>query len=197
MSLILLHSARSSIHFETLESEFRRMPVALVTDAQAAAPIKCILSDVDGVLTDGRIIYDNTGTEIKRFHVRDGLGIKLWMRSGFQFGILTARNSNVVRIRADELGIKYVRQGFENKLPAALEMLEAMGCDLSSTCYIGDDLPDIAVMRRVALAVTPADGCTDAQHAAHWTLKHSGGDGAIRELTERLLRAKLRWEEHL
>ncbi len=173
------------------------MPVSLLSDNQVAASITCILSDVDGVLTDGRIIYDTSGVETKRFHVRDGLGIKLWMRSGFQFGILTARNSNVVRIRADELGIKHVRQGFEDKLPAALEMLESMGCDLKSTCYIGDDLPDLPVMRRVALAVTPADGSADAQAAAHWTLKQNGGDGAIRELTERLLRAKSRWEEHL
>ncbi len=173
------------------------MPVALASDAQLAGPITCILSDVDGVMTDGRIIYDDAGVETKRFHVRDGLGIKLWMRSGFQFGILTARNSLSVSRRAQELGIQHVRQGFEDKLPAALEMLAVMGCDPAHVCYIGDDLPDIAVMRRVGLAVSPADASSDARAAAHWVLHKNGGDGAIRELTERMLRVKFRWEEHL
>ncbi len=173
------------------------MPVALVSDDQLAAPIRCILSDVDGVMTDGRIIYDASGVETKRFHVRDGLGIKLWMRSGFQFGVLTARNSPIVRQRAAELGIEHVRQGFEDKWPAAVEMLSVMGYEPKDVCYIGDDLPDIAVMRRVALAVAPADASTDARAAAHWVLHRSGGEGAVRELTERLLRAKSRWEEHL
>lgn len=173
------------------------MPVALASDVQLAAPITCILSDVDGVMTDGRIVYDDSGIETKRFHVRDGLGIKLWMRSGFQFGVLTARNSNIVRLRASELGIEHVRQGFEDKWPAALEMLSTMGYKPTSVCYIGDDLPDIAVMRRVALAVAPADASNDARAAAHWVLHRNGGEGAIRELSERLLRAKSRWEEHL
>lgn len=173
------------------------MPVALVSDADLAAPITCILSDVDGVLTDGRIIFDNAGVETKRFHVRDGLGIKLWMKSGFQFGILTARSSEVVRIRAAELGIEHVRQGFEDKAPAAIQMMDTIGCKPSSVCYIGDDLPDIQVMRSVGLAVTPADAAIDTRAAAHWVLRQNGGDAAVRELIERLLRAKRRWEEHL
>lgn len=173
------------------------MPSLLLPDAEVAAPITCILSDVDGVMTDGRIIYDNHGIETKRFHVRDGLGIKLWMKSGFQFGILTARNSHIVRQRAEELGVAQLRQGFEDKRPAAEEMIATMKCRPESVCYVGDDLPDIPVMKMVRLAVAPADAAADARAAAHWILRARGGQGAVRELIERMLRAKQRWEEHL
>ena len=166
-------------------------------DTETAAPITCILSDVDGVMTDGRIIYDGVGVETKRFHVRDGLGIKLWMKSGFSFGILTARTSQIVPQRAAELGITHVLQGYEDKWPAAEKMISELGCKPDQVCYIGDDLPDIAVMRNVGLAVAPADAATDARGIANWILQSTGGDGAIRELIERLLRAKHRWEEHL
>lgn len=173
------------------------MSPLLLSDAEIAAPIRCILSDVDGVMTDGRIVYDNAGIETKRFHVRDGVGIKLWMRSGFHFGILTARTSEIVRHRAQELGIPHVRQGFEDKWPAAQEMISVIECDLEEVCYIGDDLPDIPVMKRVGLAAAPEDAAVDARAAAHWTLRSRGGEGALRELTERLLRGKQRWEEHV
>ena len=173
------------------------MPPRLESDFQVAQPITCILSDVDGVLTDGRIVYDSAGVETKRFHVRDGLAIKLWMKSGFQFGILTARESSIVSRRATELGIQHLAQGQQQKLPAAETMIASMGCHGSQVCYIGDDLPDIPVMRHVGLAVAPADAASDAQDAAHWILRSAGGDSAMRELIERLLRAKQRWEEHL
>ena len=173
------------------------MPALLKPDSEIAASITCILSDVDGVMTDGRIIYDNLGIETKRFHVRDGLGIKAWMRSGFGFGILTARTSKIVTQRASELGVENVLQGYEDKWPAAEAMLSSMGYLPEQVCYIGDDLPDIDVMRRVALAVTPADAAFDAQEAAGWILRSQGGEGAVRELIERLLRSKHRWEEHV
>ena len=173
------------------------MPSLLLPDSEIAASITCIVSDVDGVMTDGRIIYDNHGVETKRFHVRDGLGIKLWMRSGFQFGILTSRTSKIVEQRAKELGVDQVRQGVDDKQPAAQTMISELGCDARAVCYVGDDLPDIPVMKMVRLAVAPADAASDARGAANWILRSSGGDGAIRELIERLLRAKQRWEEHL
>ena len=169
----------------------------LSSDAQLAAPIHCIVSDVDGVMTDGRIIYDNDLVETKQFHVRDGVGIKAWMKSGFHFGILTTRNSKIVPHRAAELGIQHVRQGYEQKAPAAQEMFAEFGYTPDQVCYIGDDLPDIPVMRTVGLAVAPADAAIDARRAAHWVLHSRGGEGALRELTERLLRAKERWEEHV
>ena len=173
------------------------MPALLKPDAEIAEPITCILSDVDGVMTDGRIVYDNQCVETKRFHVRDGVAIKAWMKSGFDFGILTARSSEIVTHRAAELGIKHVQQGYEDKLPAAMSMMSVLGVKPEQVCYIGDDLPDIPVIRRVGLAVAPADAAFDAQEAAGWIMRSKGGEGALRELIERLLRSKHRWEEHL
>ncbi len=173
------------------------MPVLLRSDAEVAAPISCLLSDVDGVMTDGRIVYDDALRESKRFHVRDGLGIKLWCASGFEFGILTARSSPVVAHRASELGITHLRQGCGEKRAAAAEMIGDLGCGPEEVCYIGDDLPDIAVMKWVGLAAAPGDAAADVRNAAHWVLRHSGGQAVVRELVERLLRAKGRWEEHV
>src|SRR6056297_2710354 len=167
------------------------------SDRELAAPIRCLLSDVDGVMTDGRIIYDSEGRETKQFHVRDGLAIKLWMNTGFQFGIITARTSPMVIKRADELGIEMVGQGHQDKWSAATEMMQSAGCSPEHVCYIGDDLPDLAVMWRVGLAVAPADAAQDVIEAADWVLQTPGGHGALRELIERLLRADERWEEHL
>lgn len=164
-------------------------------DLDAAKPIKMILSDVDGVLTDGSITIDNAGIESKTFNVRDGHAIRLWCKAGFQFGLLTARNSQIVKIRAAELGITLVRQGFSEKLPAAKEMIEPSGLDLSEVCYIGDDLPDLPVMFAVGLAATPADGANEVRQAADWIMTAPGGRGAVRELIERLLKAKGRWDD--
>ncbi|MCO8124413.1 HAD hydrolase family protein [Stieleria sp. TO1_6] len=169
------------------------MPVQLRSDSALAQPIRCILSDVDGVMTDGRIIYDSAGVESKQFHVRDGLGIKLWMQAGFEFAIITARNSPMVDRRAGELGIQHVSQGSGNKLQRAQQILTQIDCDLSQVCYVGDDLPDICVMQQAGLAVAPADAATDAREAAHWVLHQRGGQGAVREVVERLLRAKDCW----
>ena len=115
----------------------------------------------------------------------------------FGFGILTARTSDIVKHRATELGITHVRQGYEQKGDAALEMISELGHRPNQVCYIGDDLPDITVMKSVALAVAPADAAADAQEAAHWVLQRRGGEGVLRELIERLLRAKELWEEQL
>ena len=164
-------------------------------DLEVAKPIKMILSDVDGVLTDGSITIDNAGIESKTFHVRDGHAIRVWCKAGFQFGLLTARNSQIVKIRAAELGITLVRQGFSEKLPAAKEMIEQSGLDLSEVCYIGDDLPDLPVMYAVGLAATTADGANEVRQAANWVMTAPGGRGAVRELIERLLKAKGRWDD--
>lgn len=166
-------------------------------DAEICGPIQCILSDVDGVLTDGRIIYDSDGHETKQFHVRDGIAIKLWMKSGFRFGILTARDSPIVQRRAGELGIDSVQQGFEQKLPAAKQTIDDWGFNWSQVCYIGDDLPDLPVMNHAGLSVTPADGSQDAKDAAGWIMRKRGGEGVVRELIERILRAKDQWQEHV
>jgi YrbI family 3-deoxy-D-manno-octulosonate 8-phosphate phosphatase len=156
-----------------------------------------ILSDVDGVMTDGSIVIDNSGVETKSFHVRDGLGVKLWQQAGFQFGILTSRNSRIVKIRAAELGISVVRQGFEDKLVAAQEIFASLQIQPQEVCYIGDDLPDIPVLTHVGLSVTVSDGTEEVKAVSKWVLNAGGGCGAIRELVERLLKAKGRWEDCL
>jgi len=154
-----------------------------------------ILSDVDGVMTDGSIIIDNSGVETKSFHVRDGLGIKLWQQAGFMFGILTSRNSRIVKLRAAELGISILRQGFDEKLVAAREIFATQGIQPSEVCYIGDDLPDLPVMLEVGLSVAVSDAVAEVRSTAKWVLATPGGHGAIRELIERLLKAKGRWED--
>lgn len=160
-----------------------------------ARRIELILSDVDGVLTDGGIMYDNQGIEHKQFHIRDGLGIKLWQRAGFKFGVLTARTSHIVKLRASELGIDIVRQGFEQKLPAAREVLKQMGLAPEQCAYIGDDLTDLPVIRKVGLGVAVADAVEEARAAASHVTTLRGGQGAVRELIELVLKAKGRWEE--
>lgn len=173
----------------------------LRSDLEFAGLIRCILSDVDGVLTDGRIQYSadagRVSHELKSFHARDGLGIKFWMRSGFAFGIITARQSKLVAHRANELGIEHVVQGATNKWAAATEMMTAIGVTAEQVCYIGDDVPDLCVMQRVGLAVAPDDAATDAREAAHWITRSHGGEGVVREVVERLLRAGKHWSARL
>lgn len=162
---------------------------------EVSRDIELILSDVDGVLTDGGVLFDNQGIEIKKFHIRDGLGIKLWQRAGFDFGLLTARTSHIVNLRAAELGIHIVRQGFEDKLPAAQQILTQLELDPAQVCYIGDDLTDIAVIRHVGLGVAVGNAPMEVQRAADHTTHKDGGSGAVREVIEMLLRAKGRWDD--
>ena len=157
--------------------------------------IELILSDVDGVLTDGGIWYDNQGVEVKAFHIRDGLGIKLWQRAGFRFGVLTARTSHIVKLRAQELGIEIVRQGFENKLPIALDIFREQRLSAEQVCYIGDDLTDLPLIRHVGLGVAVADAAMEVRAAAGYITQTTGGRGAVRELVELVLKAKSRWED--
>ena len=158
-------------------------------------PIELILADVDGVMTDGSIIFTNEGIEIKRFHIRDGLGIKLWQRAGGKFGLITGRNSHIVNVRAAELGIDIVRQGTERKLPAVKEILAQLKLDPRQACFIGDDLPDLAALRYVGLGVAVADAAIDIRQAADYVTHLPGGTGAVRETIELILRAQQRWDD--
>ena len=156
--------------------------------------VELILSGVDGVLTDGGIIYDNQGIETKRFHVRDGMGIKLWQRAGFRFGILTARTSNVVQLRANELGVDVIRQGVDAKLLAARQVIEELSLTPEQVCYIGDDLPDLPLILAVGFGVAVADAAAEVRDAAEHVTKLSGGQGAVRETIEFILQQKGLWE---
>ena len=163
-------------------------------DIEAARPISLILSDVDGVLTDGSITIDNAGVESKTFYVRDGLAIKLWQRCGFYFGLVTSRNSQIVKLRAAELNVEIVRQGAADKLPIAREILAQLKLQPHEACYIGDDLPDMPVMSEVGLSIAVADAAPEVLAMATWTLRKPGGRGAVREAIERLLKAKGSWD---
>lgn len=156
--------------------------------------IEFILCDVDGVLTDGGVLYDNQGIEIKKFHIRDGLGVRLWQKAGFKFGVLTARNSHIVKLRAAELNIEIVRQGFEDKLPAAKEVIAELGLSAEQVCHIGDDLTDLSVMRHVGVGIAVADAVEEVRDNATYVTKTPGGRGAVREAIEVVLKAKNRWE---
>ncbi len=160
-------------------------------------PIEVILSDVDGVLTDGGVIYDNEGIESKRFHIRDGQGIKLWKRAGGRFGIITGRNSHIVNMRAAELGIDIVRQGTERKLLAVKEVLATLGLKPEQACYLGDDLPDLAAIKYVGLGVAVADACSEVRLAARYVTNLGGGHGAVRETVELILKNQRRWDDLL
>jgi YrbI family 3-deoxy-D-manno-octulosonate 8-phosphate phosphatase len=157
--------------------------------------IELILADVDGVLTPGAIVFNNQGIETKQFHIRDGLGIRLWQRAGYKFGLITGRSSNIVKIRAAELGVEIVRQTAEEKLPVAQEILGQLGLEARQACYIGDDLPDVPAMRHVGLAVAVADACQEAREAAHHVTVLGGGAGAVRETIEMILKAQHRWND--
>ncbi len=156
--------------------------------------IELILSDVDGVLTDGRIVLDNAGMETKQFHIRDGMGIRLWQKAGCRFGVVTARSSHIVNLRAAELGVEIVRQGVESKLIAVREIAAALGLGLEQVCYLGDDLPDLPAVSAVGLGVAVADACAELRRAAHFVTRSPGGAGAVRETVEWILQSQQRWD---
>jgi len=157
--------------------------------------IELLLADVDGVLTDGSIIYNNQGIETKRFHVRDGVGIKLWQKSGNRFGIVTQRSSHAVRVRAGELGVDLVRQGAAEKTAAVSAIVEELGLGLERVAYIGDDLPDLPVIRMVGLGVAVADAAEEVRAEADYVTSLGGGRGAVREAVEMILKSQRRWED--
>ncbi|HUP63509.1 MAG TPA: HAD family hydrolase [Thermoanaerobaculia bacterium] len=159
-----------------------------------ASDIKLIVSDIDGVWTDGKIIYAGDRTEIKQFNVRDGLAAKLAQRVGVTVALLTSRRSSAVERRARELGIAEVRQGAANKLEEMERLAQKLGVTFDEILYAGDDLPDLAPMTRVAISAAPSDASPEVRIAATWKLETAGGAGAFRELVERLLRERGDWD---
>ncbi len=162
---------------------------------QRCQAIRLILSDVDGVLTDGRLIFDNQGIETKEFHVRDGMGIRLWHKAGYRFGLITHRSSHIVKLRAAELEIEILRQGIDDKMTAMRGILKEYRLAPRQVCYLGDDLPDLPVARSAGLGVAVADACEELRQAAHHITALPGGAGAVRETVEMILRAQSRWED--
>lgn len=173
-------------------NRFLAAPPAEVPPPPEAA-IKLVALDVDGVLTDGSIHLDADGRELKRFHVADGLGIKHLRDQGLEVAIISGRASPAVAARARELGIAHVHQGVPDKLAVLGQLLEQLGLTPGQVAYMGDDLPDLTVLRQVGFAVAPADARPEALAAARWVTRAPGGQGAVRELAEHLLRAQGKW----
>jgi 3-deoxy-D-manno-octulosonate 8-phosphate phosphatase (KDO 8-P phosphatase) len=160
----------------------------------SARDIRVIVSDVDGVWTDGKIIYAGDRSEVKEFNVRDGLGAKLAQRAGIDIVLLTSRSSPALVRRAKELGIVELHQGAANKLTVCESILSRLAVGFLEVLYIGDDLPDLAPMKRAGLSAAPSDAAAEVHRAAIWKLDARGGQGAFRELVERLLRERGEWE---
>jgi 3-deoxy-D-manno-octulosonate 8-phosphate phosphatase (KDO 8-P phosphatase) len=157
--------------------------------------INLLVLDVDGVLTDGRIVYGPRGTEIKRFHVRDGQGVQYWLRAGHAAAILSGRTSPITVRRAKEMGIEAVYEGAKFKLPALEKILADFKAKAECVCCIGDDLPDLPVLARVGFAVAVADAADEVKRVAHYVTKHRGGRGAVREVIELILKYQDRWAD--
>lgn len=162
-----------------------------------ARNIRALVLDVDGVLTDGRLHYHPGGEseEAKAFHCRDGLGLRLAGQAGLHLALLTGRCSEVVARRARELDITDVMQGAFPKLPVFEKWIRQRGFDPSHVAYMGDDIVDVPVLRRVGLGAAVADADHTALEAADWVSSRHGGHGAVRELIEMLLQAQGRWDE--
>jgi 3-deoxy-D-manno-octulosonate 8-phosphate phosphatase (KDO 8-P phosphatase) len=152
-----------------------------------------LLFDVDGVLTDGRIIWGETG-ETKAFDAKDGLAVALARRAGLKTGIITAKSSKSVTTRAAEMKMDVVYQNSLEKILPYEEILESFGLRDSEVCYMGDDLFDLAVLNRAGFSAAPADAAPEVRASVHWVSKASGGRGAVRELVEMLLKAQDRWD---
>jgi 3-deoxy-D-manno-octulosonate 8-phosphate phosphatase (KDO 8-P phosphatase) len=160
----------------------------------SASRIRVIVSDVDGVWTDGKIVYAGEQREIKNFNVRDGLGAKLAQKAGISIALITSRRSSALVRRARELGIEELHQGAGNKLAECEKVAAKLGVAFDQILYVGDDLPDLAPMLRAAISAAPADAAAEVRAAATWKLDARGGDGAFRETVERLLRARGEWD---
>lgn len=159
-----------------------------------ARHIKLVILDVDGVLTDGSIMLDNEENEFKSFHVRDGHGIKMLKKAGLIVAMVTGRHSQVVERRARELGITDVYQDCHDKMIPYRQLLEKYSVDSGKVAYIGDDIVDLPLLHRAGFSIAVADAAEEAKDAAMMITKSTGGRGAVREVSDFLLKAKGLWE---
>jgi 3-deoxy-D-manno-octulosonate 8-phosphate phosphatase (KDO 8-P phosphatase) len=165
--------------------------------ANACSKIELILSDVDGVMTDGGIQLLDDGTQFVKFHIRDGMGVRLWREAGKRFGIVTGRKLDSIRKRAEDLWLDIIRLGIDDKLPAVDELAAEFNITREQVCYIGDDLLDLKTIQSVGLGVAVADAVEDVRAAAKYTTSVPGGQAAVREVIELILKNTGRWEDVL
>lgn len=158
--------------------------------AEKAKNIKLLILDVDGVLTDGRLFFDNDGNEYKSFHARDGHGIKLLQQTGVQVAIISGRKSSTVALRMKNLGVDHVYQGHENKIAAFNEIIEKIGIAPEQAAHVGDDLLDLPIMIRVGLAIAVNDANFAVKERADWCTVLPGGLGAVREVCDFIMQAQ-------
>lgn len=155
-----------------------------------AARIRCLFLDIDGVMTDGKLYLGPNGAEFKTNYVRDGYGIKALLRAGIEVAVISGRPSEAMRQRLAFLGVKHVVLDNEDKLPVYEQIRSRLGLKDEACAVMGDDVPDVPVMQRVALAMTVANCHPVARRAAHWVSRHDGGDGAVREACDLILAAQ-------
>jgi 3-deoxy-D-manno-octulosonate 8-phosphate phosphatase (KDO 8-P phosphatase) len=181
----------------------KRKPIAAKVPSGVSArakKIRVLLMDVDGVLTDGRIWLlsrrDGTASEIKGFSAYDGAGLKLARAAGLRTGLITGRESSAVSQRARECEIEFVYQGRATKLGSYEEILRATGATDQEVAYVGDDLPDLPLLQRAGLAVAVANAAPEVKRAAHFVTSRAGGEGAVREVIELIVKAQGKWTEY-
>jgi 3-deoxy-D-manno-octulosonate 8-phosphate phosphatase (KDO 8-P phosphatase) len=160
---------------------------------EQARRVSLVSFDVDGVLTDGQIIYSDRGEELKAFHVQDGSAIQLLRSCGIQVALITGRTSPIVARRAAELGIDHVHQGIRDKAALLRELLNELGLDAAAAAHVGDDLPDLAAFSEVGLAIGVPNGHPSALARTHYVTQIAGGQGVAREVCELMLRARNQW----
>ncbi|MCK4463035.1 MAG: HAD hydrolase family protein [Candidatus Omnitrophica bacterium] len=162
---------------------------------ERAKKIKLLLLDVDGVLTDGRIIYGTYGDELKNFDVNDGLGMMLVKRAGIRCAIITAKGSTVVKKRARDLKVDKVYSNFHYKIKALKNITKKFKIKNEEICFVGDDIIDVPILKRIGLAIAVPNAMDEVKEIAHYITKKNGGRGAVREVCDILLKAQGKWEE--
>lgn len=162
-----------------------------------AKPVKILLLDVDGVLTDGSLIYSHEGQESKAFNTQDGFGLRLLQEAGLEIGVITARSSEAVARRCANLKMRYIYQGVGNKMEAYKEIIRESGCKPFEIAYMGDDWLDLVLLTRAGFSAAPANGVPEVREAVHYTTEQSGGHGAVREICNLILEAQDRYQELL
>jgi len=159
--------------------------------------VKLLVLDVDGVITDGRVMLSESGGEVGCFDIKDGIGIRAIVLSGLRVAVISGRRSEVVKRRCEHLGVEDVCQGHQDKLKPLMEILRKHGIEPEETCYVGDDIIDIPVLRIVGLSACVADAAAEVRPACDLVLSNNGGRGAVREIAQMILEAQGKWKDIL